>query len=542
MIKRIATPLFSLLLGVGCYAEAQFVPMAPNAVAADGTVVANAPSGDVAIGVATDEYSDADPSALSEFRTTLDPHGDWVDDPSYGTVWVPHTAVVGADFVPYSTAGHWVYDTDYVWVSDYSWGWAPFHYGRWVRTSHRGWAWIPGRVYRGAWVEWRTGPVGYGYVGWAPLAPSWYWYGGAAVAFATPPTTSYVFVSNTNVFHVAPSTCVIRDSGPHYAATRVRAQPTVSTNRIPGQPSVASNGNGYSPGGSFGPPPSSLGIEERSVPRLTAEHRGVAEARSRAIPTRERPVTTYAGYTGSPQPSATATTPLVPTTQAATPATNSFFGVNPRTSYQGATTQGSSATNPAVGSREVGQRELAQRPTRTITGYGSQPNASSGFSAPTQRFESGSPNIPAARSELAPNYARTNDVPRGPSLEPRATPRVETMRTETPRFEASRPALAPAPRIEAPRFESRPTPAPTPRFEAARPSVPAPRVEVARPSAPTPRFETARPSAPAPRVEVARPAAPIAAPRVEAARPSVAPAPRPVAPAAASPAVVRRRR
>jgi hypothetical protein len=541
MIKRIATPIFSLLLGVGCYAETQLVPMAPNAVAADGTVVANTQSGDVAIGVATDEYADADPSALSEFRATLDPHGDWIDDPSYGTVWVPHTAVVGADFVPYSTAGHWVYDTDYVWVSDYSWGWAPFHYGRWVRTSHRGWAWIPGRVYRGAWVEWRTGPVGYGYVGWAPLAPSWYWYGGAAVAFATPPTTSYIFVSTTNVFHVAPSTCVIRDSGPHYAATRVRAQPTVSTNRIPGQPSVVSNGNGngYSSGG---PPPSSLGIDERSVPRLTAEHRGVAEARSRAIPTRERPVTTYAGYTGSTQASAAAT-PLVPTTQTAVPTTSSFFGASTRASYQGASTQGNTASNPSTGSRELGQREVSQRevgqrPSRTITGYGSQPSASSGFSAPTQRFESGSPSVPSTRPEFAPNYARANDVPRGPSLEPRATPRVEPMRTETPRFEASRPA--PAPRMEAPRFESRPMPAPTPRFEAPRPSAPAPRVEVARPTAPAPRFEAVRPSAPAPRFEAARPT--VAGPRVEVARPSIAPAPRPVAPAAASPAVVRRRR
>jgi hypothetical protein len=27
----------------------------------------------------------------------------------------------------YVTGGHWSYDGDYVWVSDYPWGWVPFH-------------------------------------------------------------------------------------------------------------------------------------------------------------------------------------------------------------------------------------------------------------------------------------------------------------------------------------------------------------------------------------------------------------------------------
>jgi hypothetical protein len=78
------------------------------------------------------EYQDTDPSALSDFRSTLDPYGTWTEDPTYGTVWVPSPTVVGSDFTPYVSAGHWAYDDDYVWVSDYQWGWAPFHYGRWV--------------------------------------------------------------------------------------------------------------------------------------------------------------------------------------------------------------------------------------------------------------------------------------------------------------------------------------------------------------------------------------------------------------------------
>src|SRR5262249_50871646 len=127
---------------------------------------AAAESREILIGADGDEYSDTDPSALTDFKPALDGHGAWVEDASYGTVWVPATEEVGADFQPYVTAGHWTYSegTDYVWVSDYSWGWGPFHYGRWVLLPGHGWAWIPGRHYAGAWVTWRVGPAGYGYV------------------------------------------------------------------------------------------------------------------------------------------------------------------------------------------------------------------------------------------------------------------------------------------------------------------------------------------------------------------------------------------
>jgi hypothetical protein len=97
--------------------------------------------GEVAIGGSQDsqvDYSDTDPSALTDFHSTLDPYGTWVDDPTYGTVWVPSSGVVGADFTPYVSAGHWVYDDEYIWVSDYSWGWAPFHYGRWTYMGGMG--------------------------------------------------------------------------------------------------------------------------------------------------------------------------------------------------------------------------------------------------------------------------------------------------------------------------------------------------------------------------------------------------------------------
>src|SRR5262249_39052513 len=116
------------------------------------------------------------PAALDDFRDTLSPYGDWVDDSTYGNVWVPSSAYVGADFAPYVTSGHWglTDEGSWIWVSDYSWGWAPFHYGRWVWIGGRGWAWIPGSVYAPAWVVWRTGYLDGYLVGRAAIAPSWH--------------------------------------------------------------------------------------------------------------------------------------------------------------------------------------------------------------------------------------------------------------------------------------------------------------------------------------------------------------------------------
>jgi hypothetical protein len=55
-----------------------------------------------------------------------------------------------------------------MWVSDYSWGWAPFHYGRWMHDPYYGWVWVPGYEWSPAWVAWRHGGD---YYGWAPLRP-----------------------------------------------------------------------------------------------------------------------------------------------------------------------------------------------------------------------------------------------------------------------------------------------------------------------------------------------------------------------------------
>jgi hypothetical protein len=206
------------------------------------------------------DATDTDPSALSDFHDALAPYGQWVDDPQYGTIWQPNPAVVGADFTPYQTAGHWTYDNDYTWVSDYDWGWAPFHYGRWTSMGPRGWGWIPGKEYAGAWVTWRNGDDGYGYVGWAPTAPSYYWRGGAAVVLTTPWfEPSYDYVETANLFVPTIGVRIIRDP--------VRLREFATRTR------VYSPGRDYVTGGGGvrmhvrGPAPTHIGLQAERLPR-----------------------------------------------------------------------------------------------------------------------------------------------------------------------------------------------------------------------------------------------------------------------------------
>ena len=104
----------------------------------------------------------------------LDENGDWRPSPGYGQVWYPH---VGADWAPYRD-GHWAWidPWGWTWVDDEPWGYAPFHYGRWLSVDGR-WGWVPGPmqvapVYAPALVVFVGGGPGFGgNVGWFPLGP-----------------------------------------------------------------------------------------------------------------------------------------------------------------------------------------------------------------------------------------------------------------------------------------------------------------------------------------------------------------------------------
>jgi hypothetical protein len=154
----------------------------------------------------------------------LDDNGGWRPVPEYGTVWFPHSTIVG--WAPYHY-GHWAYIAPwgYTWVDDAPWGFAPFHYGRWV-TVGGVWGWVPGPqpvvgetyvrpVYAPALVAWVGGPhfgvavgVGGGFaagvnVGWFPLGPR--------EVYVPSYPVSRTYVNNVNVTNTTVNTTVVNN-------------------------------------------------------------------------------------------------------------------------------------------------------------------------------------------------------------------------------------------------------------------------------------------------------------------------------------------
>jgi hypothetical protein len=88
----------------------------------------------------------------------LDRYGRWQSDSEYGPLWTP---TVAADWVPYRDGSWtWIDPWGWTWVDNAPWGYAPFHYGRWVYVN-RHWAWAPGgRAERLVWAPALVGWVG----------------------------------------------------------------------------------------------------------------------------------------------------------------------------------------------------------------------------------------------------------------------------------------------------------------------------------------------------------------------------------------------
>jgi hypothetical protein len=280
MVSRQATALTLVFVG-GCISMAELAPPvlrpdAPDAEAPPDTFVE--PAG---------TYADTDPTALVDFRPLLARYGTWVDDAAFGTVWVPEPRLVGAGFVPYVTAGHWVYEDDYAWVSDYAWGWVPFHYGRWVAIEGRGWSWIPGRAYAAAWVVWRTSPGDVDYVGWAPMPPAFTWRtlpeqgrrniggGEAAVAVAPIIEASFVFCPASNLFSTQVAPWIVAGT-PGFTIAK-RSEPYTRRESAPDTPLAQAP--------EHGPAPAELGIPANLVRAPSVEDEGLALAKRYALPT-----------------------------------------------------------------------------------------------------------------------------------------------------------------------------------------------------------------------------------------------------------------
>jgi hypothetical protein len=138
--------------------------------------------------------------------TDLDTYGTWKGTPDYGTVWVPRGLEPG--WAPYRN-GHWAYvePWGYTWVDDSPWGFAPFHYGRWVYVGGA-WGWVPPPLApRG---EYR--PCVY-----APALVAWVSVGAGVAWFALGPREVYVpsypvsrtYVNNVNISNTTVNNTVV---------------------------------------------------------------------------------------------------------------------------------------------------------------------------------------------------------------------------------------------------------------------------------------------------------------------------------------------
>ncbi|MFZ0693946.1 MAG: DUF6600 domain-containing protein [Alphaproteobacteria bacterium] len=113
----------------------------------------------------------------------LDTYGNWDVMPDYGGVWVSDAGCrrLGAlSLRPLAFIPPW----GWTWIDEAPWGFAPFHYGRWVQIHDR-WGWCPGEivarpVYAPALVAFIGGSnfgisISFGHsfpaVGWVPLGP-----------------------------------------------------------------------------------------------------------------------------------------------------------------------------------------------------------------------------------------------------------------------------------------------------------------------------------------------------------------------------------
>ncbi len=102
------------------------------------------------------------------FFAELSRFGEWLQTRDYGFVWQPTSLRTDPAWRPY-TRGRWVNsDQGWTWLSDEPFGWAVYHYGRWILVAQHGWVWVPGDDWAPAWVSWRQNDD---YLGWAPLPP-----------------------------------------------------------------------------------------------------------------------------------------------------------------------------------------------------------------------------------------------------------------------------------------------------------------------------------------------------------------------------------
>jgi probable HAF family extracellular repeat protein len=209
--------------------------------------------------------SGSDEDDYDVFYSKLSPEGSWVEAGNYGYCFRPRVA---ADWRPYED-GHWVWtDRGWYWDSNERFGWATYHYGRWVQIGGTGWCWAPGYQWAPAWVSWRESDD---HVGWAPLPPeadvsaqvpisswsdSYYGVGPAAYTFirysdwsapsyaqyVEPPTQNVQIISQTkNVTNIVTNNTVINNYGPPVQTISAKTQQNIQQVKLAVNPATGPN-------------------------------------------------------------------------------------------------------------------------------------------------------------------------------------------------------------------------------------------------------------------------------------------------------------
>ncbi|HXM27968.1 MAG TPA: DUF6600 domain-containing protein, partial [Chthoniobacterales bacterium] len=209
--------------------------------------------------------SQSDEGDYDVFYSNLSSEGSWVEAGNYGYCFRPRVA---NDWRPYED-GHWVWtDRGWYWDSNERFGWATYHYGRWVRIGGTGWCWVPGHQWAPAWVSWREGDE---HVGWAPLPPeagvsaqvsisswsdSYYGVGPAAYNFISyshwsapsyaqyvePPTQNVQIINQTkNVTNIVTNNTVINNYGPQVQTVSAKTRQNIQEVKLAVNPATGPN-------------------------------------------------------------------------------------------------------------------------------------------------------------------------------------------------------------------------------------------------------------------------------------------------------------
>jgi probable HAF family extracellular repeat protein len=212
-----------------------------------------------------ESVSEPDEDDYDVFYSRLSPEGSWIEAGDYGYCFRPRVA---RDWRPYED-GHWVWtDRGWYWDSNERFGWATYHYGRWVSIRGTGWCWVPGHLWAPAWVSWRESDE---HVGWAPLPPeadvsanvsisSWsdsyydigpsaynfirysHWSAPSYVRYVEPAAQNVTIINRTtNVTNIVNNNTVINNYGPPVQIVSAKAKQNIQQVKLAFNPAKGPN-------------------------------------------------------------------------------------------------------------------------------------------------------------------------------------------------------------------------------------------------------------------------------------------------------------